>query len=312
MVSPLQTLASGQTLCNPPDRLRGLLEPLRPAGLAVAKEDDCWAVATVDEPLLLARQINVLLENVLGGEGNVAMLGETGSTMDDARWALKPGMRYVLVVAEKQSQGRGRLGRTWTSPPGGLWFTLGIRLPRGELPPVSLAAGLAVAEILDAFTGLAVGVKWPNDLIVSGRKLGGILVENVVGPEELEVYVGVGLNVNNPASQMPKELRNMATSLADELGFRAPRATLLALILPRLATRILGCFEDCGPALEALSSYDILRGRRVRIRLNGETLEGVAEGIDDRGRLKVSTDRGVVSLDSGDVAWADGIVYVTG
>ncbi len=312
MASPLQTLASGQPLCSPPDRVRELLEPLRSAGLAVARDDGCWAVAAVDEPLLLARQIHVLLENTLGGKGKVAMPRETGSTMDDAKEALKPGMKYVLVVAEKQLRGRGRLGRAWASPPGGLWFTLGLRLPGGELPPVSLAAGLAVAETLDTFTGLAVGVKWPNDLIVGGRKLGGILVENMVGPGELEVYVGVGLNVNNPASQMPQELGGMATSLVDELGFRAPRATLLALILPRLAARILGCFEDCGPVVEELSLYDILRGRRVRIRLDGETLEGVAEGIDDRGRLRVSTKKGVLSLDSGEVVWAEGIAYKPG
>lgn len=312
MASLLQALASGQPLCNPPGRVRGILEPLRSAGLAVAREDGCWIVAAVDEPLLLARQIQVLLENTLGGKGGVAILEETGSTMDDARKTLKPGMRYVLVVAERQLRGRGRLGRVWASPPGGLWFTLGLRLLGRELPPLSLAAGLAVAEVLHASTGLDVGIRWPNDIITGGKKLGGILVENVVGAEELDVYIGVGLNVDNPVSQMPRDLRGVATSLVDELELGVPRATLLALLLPRLITRILGCLEGCGSVLEALSSYDILRGRRVRIRFNDKTLEGVAKGIDGRGRLRVSTDRGVLNLDSGEVVWAEGIVYRPG
>jgi BirA family biotin operon repressor/biotin-[acetyl-CoA-carboxylase] ligase len=138
----------------------------------------------------------------------------------------------AVVAADEQTEGRGRLGRTWVAPKGtSLLFSIALvpRVPAGRLPELSLVAGDAVAEAIAAETGLATTVKRPNDVLVGGRKVAGVLAEAVEG----RVALGIGVNVSQDETQLPRAAATPATSLALE-GAEVDRAELLAAILERL------------------------------------------------------------------------------
>ena len=211
-------------------------------------------------------------------------LRATGSTNDRARELAQRGAPHgTLVTAAQQSAGRGRQGRTWSAPAArALLCSLVIRDPPRLLP---LAAGVAVAEVLAP----GAAIKWPNDVLLDGRKVAGILVEG--RPQEGWAVLGIGLNVALRAIDLPPELRDRAATLG-----RDPEA-----IEPTLAA-LLGSLERwiaAQPAevLAAVRSRDALLGRRVRWTAG----EGQGAGIDGDGRLVVSTAEGRVALDAGEV-----------
>lgn len=190
----------------------------------------------------------------------------------------------TLVTAAEQTAGRGRQGRTWTAPAGrALLLSLVIREPPRLLP---LAAGVAVAEV----AGDAARVKWPNDVLIEGGKVAGILVEG--RPQQNWAVLGIGLNVALAPDDFPPELRVTAATLG--LG---PEA--LEPMLDRLLTALARWLEAAEPeVLEAVRRRDALHGRRVRWTAG----EGVADGIDDDGRLLVARPGGErVALDAGEV-----------
>jgi BirA family biotin operon repressor/biotin-[acetyl-CoA-carboxylase] ligase len=184
-----------------------------------------------------------------------------------------------IVVADQQTDGRGRLGRVWTSPPGGLYATFIV--PNDRL--LALRAGLAAARVLEAL-GVAVRLKWPNDLVVGERKLGGILIE----ADANVARVGIGINLTtSPLGD--------ATSLLD-LGVRADRDALVRAIRDELARE-----ESEADALDSYRVRSATLGRRVRIDVTaGRTINGQAIGIDEFGRLLVETQDGVEVVSSGD------------
>ena len=207
-----------------------------------------------------------------------------------------------MVVAESQTGGRGRLGRAWQSPPrAGLTFSMLFRpgVPparRGWLP---LLVGAAAARALAERCDLDVAVKWPNDLLVGGRKVAGILAEAV----DDAVVVGVGLNVSTTHDELPVET---ATSLALEMGSAVDRAPLLLAMLRAIGPLYLdwaaagGSAEAVAPAYRALC--DTL-AREVQVTLPGDQLlAGTAVAVDDDGRLVVRTKAGDEhALTAGDV-----------
>lgn len=218
-----------------------------------------------------------------------------------------PGRRAVdhqpcLLVAEHQSVGRGRMGRSWTSARGAsLTFSLAAVLAASDWSGLSLAVGVALADALDPLpadvgTGRRVGLKWPNDLWLDDRKLGGILIETLaVGPRRLAV-IGIGLNVH-PIDNAP----TFSTGYAclDELDPRIdPPAALHKVALP--LARALREFERDGFAAfrERYERRDVLRGRQVR----SGTIEGTAQGVTDGGGLQVMTDSGVQVVTSSEVS----------
>ena len=213
---------------------------------------------------------------------SLVCVDETGSTNDDVRKHGRAGApQGLVVVAERQSAGRGRRGAAWVCPPGeGLAFSLLVRPqePKPMWPRLALAAGLAVAEALD-FHGVEAGVKWPNDVWIGSRKLCGILVE--ADPEF--AVVGVGLNVN--VGEFPAELEDIATSLRRETGIAYRREEVLARVLARMAVRLPQIGGGFGGLLEALSERCVLRGRRISLLASGEYREGVMEGFAPGGGL---------------------------
>jgi BirA family transcriptional regulator, biotin operon repressor / biotin---[acetyl-CoA-carboxylase] ligase len=206
------------------------------------------------------------------------------STNERARALAQRGAPHgTLVTAREQSSGRGRQGRTWTAPPGrALLCSLVLRDPPRLLP---LTVGVAVAEVV----GDSARVKWPNDVLVDGRKVAGILVEG--RPQEAWAVAGIGLNVAVRESDFPPELRERAGTLG-----LAPEDVepMLARLLAALERWIA---EDPDTVLDALRARDALLGRPVRWAGGS----GDAAGVDGDGRLVVATAAGRVTLEAGEV-----------
>lgn len=153
---------------------------------------------------------------------------EVGSTNDLA----KVSPVWTVVLAERQTRGRGRSGREWHSPPGGLWLSAAVPPP----PPAQGIVAWQVAASLSAATGLPVRYRPPNDLVLLGKKLGGVLVEGVYqGEEAVKAVIGVGINVNNPARDFPGSLRETAISLIEVLGGPQDQEQVLAAVLSGIA-----------------------------------------------------------------------------
>jgi BirA family biotin operon repressor/biotin-[acetyl-CoA-carboxylase] ligase len=208
----------------------------------------------------------------------------TGSTNERARELAWSGAPHgTLVTAAEQTAGRGRQGRTWTAPAASaILASLVLRDPSRLLP---LAAGVAVAEVI----GPQARVKWPNDVLVDGRKLAGILVEG--RPQERWAVLGIGINVAVRQDEFPPELRDRAGTLG--LGLDALEPTLERL-LERLDRWLDAPAEE---VLDALRGRDALDGRQVRWGSG----KGEAAGIDGEGRLIVITADGRTALEAGEV-----------
>ena len=223
---------------------------------------------------------------------------EIGSTNSYARWLAEQGAREgELVIAESQTDGRGRLGRRWVSPPHvNLYFSLILRpkLPPARAPQITLMAAVALVEALQPFLPVAPIIKWPNDILVDGKKLAGILTEMSCGPERVDfVILGIGVNINYPPALMPKEIRQRATSVLAEGQKKISREDFLRRLIHDL-DRCYGEIEEVGfgalaPRWEAHFGS---RGQRVRIELLDQVMFGTAKGIDQDGALLLEDDRG--------------------
>jgi BirA family biotin operon repressor/biotin-[acetyl-CoA-carboxylase] ligase len=218
-----------------------------------------------------------------------------GSTNDLAKQLARAGApEGLLVIADEQTTGKGRLGRTWTTPKGSaLAMTLLLRpqLPPYEAPRITLVAAVAAAEAVRAVTGLPIGIKWPNDLQVQGKKICGILTEMDAEVERIAFVVcGIGLNVNLPREQMPPEFQETATSLMAELGGPVRRAALVQAVMAGFeevyALFTAGRFDQVLDRWRALS---VTLGQAVRvISVTGAPdVEGIAEDVDPDGALLV-------------------------
>ena len=215
----------------------------------------------------------------------------------------------AVVLAEEQTAGRGRAGRTWHSErAAGVYLTLLLRpkLAPVQAPLLTMMAGLSAHTAVEAVTGLAVDLKWPNDLIIRGKKAGGILTETHAEPGQVRfVIVGIGLNVNQ--EQFPGELANVATSLRQETGKPQPRMELLVRLLREFESDY-NRFVREGVAsvvkrFEVLSSY--AHGKRVSVTNGVESYLGTTAGLGPEGLLQVERDDGrVVTVIAGDVAEA--------
>ena len=251
----------------------------------------------------LFRALSSRAEGALGH--NLTYIRETGSTNDDALRAAREGAPHgALFVTDWQTRGRGRRGHTWESGRGeNLTFSLLLRprLPLDRLVALPLPVGLAVRELVARLVPQSeVRVKWPNDVMADSKKIAGILVESqLCGHQAEAVVVGVGLNVHMLA--VPAALEDRATSLALLGVCNLRREELLVGLLSQLE-QLLGAFEAKGldPLLEALTQYDFLQGRRVRV---GE-VSGIAAGIDPSGALRVDTPVGVRLVTAGGVELA--------
>lgn len=237
-------------------------------------------------------------------------LDKVASTNDEARALAQAGAPHgAAVLAREQTRGRGTKGRAWHSPPGlGLYASFVLRGPgAGTIPSphlLPLAAGLAALDAVSAAAGIQAGLKWPNDIVHGGRKLGGILTEAVTGaPGGDFAVVGVGLNVGHGPADFPDDLRDAATSLRIAGGDPAATADSLFAVLCRTFDSWYNALArgEKGRIVEAAEARLAFQpGRRVRVTTAEGSYAAVCRGLDPEGRLVVERDgpEGEVVLDS--------------
>ncbi|MGA2418848.1 MAG: biotin--[acetyl-CoA-carboxylase] ligase [Candidatus Acidiferrum sp.] len=212
----------------------------------------------------------------------------------------------AVVVAEEQSAGRGRAGRAWHSERGtGIYVTLLLRprLAPVQAPLLTMMAGISAQSAVAAVTGLNVDLKWPNDLLIAGKKVGGILTEMYAEPTLVKfVIVGIGLNVNQ--EKFPTELTAVATSLRAETGRRQSRMEVLVRLLREFEADYNRFLREGSAGVvqkfEQVSTY--ARGKRVRVAMGTETFSGITAGLTPEGLLRVARENGeTVTVIAGDV-----------
>ncbi len=214
----------------------------------------------------------------------------------------------TVVIAEKQSQGRGRLGRQWHSPEGvGAYLTLIARpkLNPADAPILSIVTALAYVEAIKRVTGISAQVKWPNDVTIRGRKVAGILTELTTDRDRIaHILVSVGMNLNHTREHFPQALRKKASSLRIARGKKVDRIAMVQRFLEAFERRYLQYLNDGFPALrKRVLKHSSLIGHDVMIlgARGYKPIYGRALDIDDSGRLVVKTDSGTQALLSGEV-----------
>ena len=234
---------------------------------------------------------------------------EVGSTNDWAKELAELGAEEgTVAIAETQTAGHGRLGKEWFSPRGGLWFSVIFRPEMSPSEAIGLVfvAGLAVAEVLREKYDLKVDTKWPNDVLVNGKKVCGILAEmNTKGRAVKFVVLGFGVNANFLVEKVfPRSLKEVATSLEKELGQKVRLEELFKGLLERLGSRYDECAErGLAFLLADWKKYAGFLGRRVEVRIGNERLSGVALDVDARGALVLRLEDGATKrVLAGDVS----------
>ncbi|MGH2349883.1 MAG: biotin--[acetyl-CoA-carboxylase] ligase [bacterium] len=205
----------------------------------------------------------------------------------------------TVVVAREQVAGRGRAGREWASPPGGLWLSVVLRpnRPVDEWPLLGFVLAIASCEAIDALTGLRTGVKWPNDVMLGSRKLGGVLVEATPA----FAVGGIGLNVNFAPDILGPLVAKTATSVQAVTGHPVDLERLTALLLEKMEDGY-GRFRlDRAWLLDEWRRRSVAMGRQVHVA-GPESFDGVAEGIDETGALLVRTPEGMRIVRAGEVS----------
>jgi BirA family biotin operon repressor/biotin-[acetyl-CoA-carboxylase] ligase len=218
----------------------------------------------------------------------------------------------TVVVAECQTEGRGRMNRTWISPSGtGLYFSLILRprLDPENISKVTLAAGLALCKAVEAECGVQPAIKWPNDLLLDGKKFGGILSEtgpmqNVSDTQTALVVVGVGLNLQAPGNGFPPDIAQRTTSLAEHVSFMISAESLMLASVASIENEVLRLEQgEFGAILGEWSQRDAVYGKKMTwVTRQGQIVTGVSLGPDDNGMLRIRDRQGQIhTVISGDV-----------
>jgi BirA family transcriptional regulator, biotin operon repressor / biotin---[acetyl-CoA-carboxylase] ligase len=268
-------------------------------------------VSVTGQPDRPALEAAALRRDLVGTESlwqTVDVLPEAGSTNQVVAERSRAGEpEGVVVVAEHQTAGRGRLLRRWVAPPrSSLLLSVLLRpdsVSAGRWPWLPLLAGVAVHDSVADVAGVDARLKWPNDVLVGGRKVAGVLVERVDADAGPAAVIGIGLNVSLGPSELPTE---SSTSLAIAGAATTDRATILVELLRRLESRYrdwtgAGGDPDTGLRADYIAACDTV-GRDVRVELpDGSALVGRALGVDAQGRLEVDADGERRAVGAGDV-----------
>lgn len=239
---------------------------------------------------------------------DIRVFQETTSTNDVIEKLARDGVKEGIVVfAEAQTKGRGRLGRKWSSPVGkGLWFSVLLRpeLRPQEATQLTVASATALARAIRLQTGVVPEIKWPNDILIHGKKVVGVLTELSAETDRVRhVILGIGVDVNQGAADFPAELRKTATSLKIESGETVDRAALAAAILRELDVdyaRV--CAGKFAAVADEWEAQCVTLGRNVTVQIGNRAVLGRAESLDDDGALLVRTQHGRLErITGGDV-----------
>jgi len=295
-----------------------LIQQLRSLGVDVAGHSATgYQLRTVPDLLLPEMLAPSLKATIFGAQSGkqIHHFYKIGSTNSEAMQSAAEGAPEGSVfLAEEQVAGRGRGAHTWHSArSSGIYCSVILRpaMPPSDALIFSLAAGLAVrGAVTEIAPQLSVDLKWPNDLLLGGKKFCGILAEmNAEATRVRHLVVGIGINVNQV--KFPAELREVATSLRMETGTEWSRVELCAALLKSLDREYRGLIENAGARGSILRRFEesssSVRGRKVSIKISDDdnaTLAGITEGLDERGFLRVRTAEGVSPVLSGTVSIA--------
>lgn len=274
------------------------IEELRQLGYEVAASPHLGYQLLNDPDLLLADDLSARLgqTDVVGRD--IRVFEQTTSTNDLIERLARDGVKEGAVVfAESQTKGRGRLGRNWVSPARkGLWFSVLLRpnMRPQEATQLTVAAATALRRAIHEQTGLQPEIKWPNDILIHGRKTAGILTELNAELDHVKyVILGIGVDVNLTASEFPAELRKTVTSLKIEMGKPVSRPELATAILRELdrdyARLCAGQFVTVANEWEENCTT---LGKNVSIHIGDRRVRGNAESLDEDGALLVRTEHG--------------------
>lgn len=302
---------SGQELCSKFGVSRTavwkVMNQLKEEGYGIEAVQNKGYRLKITPDVLSFSELKSRIRNKWAGR-NIYYYEETGSTNIDAKRLGEEGAVHgTVVAADKQNAGRGRRGRTWESPAGkDIYFTI---LLRPEFAPdqavgLTLVMALSVAEAVTRRCGLEAGIKWPNDVVLNGKKICGILTEMTMETDYIQyVVIGVGINVN--LDVMPEEIGQKATSILLESGRETARAELLQEVLEGFEENYEIYEKDLNLShmLEEYNGYLVNRDRQVRVLDPKGEFEGIARGINASGELLVETKDGkTVEVYAGEVS----------
>ncbi|MDD1745279.1 MAG: biotin--[acetyl-CoA-carboxylase] ligase [Candidatus Methanoperedens sp.] len=249
----------------------------------------------VGSPDVLApAEIKAGLKTSMMGK-NIHYFKETESTNILARDMAGSVDEGTVVIAESQTGGRGRMGRKWISPEGGIWLSVVLK-PRMQplhAPRITLLAGVAVAKTIRNI-GLPAKIKWPNDVLINGKKVCGILTEIGAEMDSIQyVVVGVGIDANVDTETFPEEVRDSSTSLKNELGFDINRVEFVQRLLSELESLYMKFQkEGFSSILEEWRNMSATIGEWVKITTQSRIMYGEAIGVDSEGALILETSEG--------------------
>lgn len=244
--------------------------------------------------------------NIIGKE--IRLFEDIDSTNREAMALGASGAKEgTVVLAESQTGGKGRLGRTWYSPKGeNLYLSIILRppVPLSEAQLITVVAAISVAETIRKATDIRPGVKWPNDIFINRRKVAGILTELASGNDKVNyLVVGIGINLNMEISSAPEEIREIAGSLKDISRREIDRAEFLALLLSEFECYYL-IFKagERQRIMDIYTGYSATIGNRIRVRSLEGSIEGIACGFNMEGGLLLKRDSGVIdTILAGDI-----------
>jgi BirA family biotin operon repressor/biotin-[acetyl-CoA-carboxylase] ligase len=274
------------------------IEELRRLGYEIVASPHLGYQLLNEPDLLLADDLSARLGRTEVVGRDIRVFEKTSSTNDVIEKLARDGVKEgVVVFAESQTKGRGRLGRNWVSPARkGLWFSILLRpdLRPQETTQLTVAAATALWRAIHELTGLQPEIKWPNDILIRGRKAAGILTELSAELDHVKyVVLGIGVDVNLTASEFSPELRKNATSLKIELGESVSRPELATAILRELdrdyARVCAGQFAEVAVEWE---EHCTTIGKNVSIHIGERRIRGSAESLDEDGALLVRTEHG--------------------
>jgi len=274
------------------------IEELRRVGFDI-EAGPHFGYRLVDEPdALLADDLLARLGETKVVGRDIQVFEETTSTNDVIEKLARDGVKEgVVVFAESQTKGRGRLGRKWISPERkGLWFSILLRpdLRPQETTQLTVASATGLRRAIQLQTGLKPEIKWPNDILIGGKKVAGILTELSAELDKVRhIILGIGVDVNLNANEFPAELKKIATSLKIEAGEMISRAELATAILRELDAEYAKiCSGKFASVADEWEERCTTIGRNVTVQIGGRRLRGCAEALDDDGALLLRTEHG--------------------
>jgi BirA family biotin operon repressor/biotin-[acetyl-CoA-carboxylase] ligase len=274
------------------------VEELRAAGNEIEASPNRGYRLVSEPDLLHADDLMAALGKTRIIGRDIRVFEETTSTNDVMEKFARDGVAEgVVIFAESQTKGRGRLGRKWVSPPRkGLWFSVLLRPPirPADVTQLMVATATALFRAIRAQTGITPEIKWPNDILIRRKKTAGILTELSAELDKVKyVILGIGVDVNQSAAEFPAELRKTATSLRIETGQAQHRAALAVKILQELE---IDYRRVCAGEFEALANeweeHCSTLGQQVIIHVGDRTVRGTAESLDTDGALLLRTQHG--------------------